>query len=702
MNNGDTQDTNGSEGAALTKRKQWSSCDFCRERKKKCDAKERKELGFENCTRCSDIDNKCTFGYISQKNARRRQMMANKHAAQLSQQAGGGVPTPPGSMQNGQFQQSLHLPQQPQPPVRGYSAGGMPVLQESVYESFRNATGSPESAQSDPNFDYTDFFQSMSEYGSVNDSPSKEHSKWLHRSQSQDSSWSRPDRPVQPPIVHARQDRRFSTSTIIEQDVSPHEQQPQARRPSMHESKATAPPLMEQDINQLLYGNNDFASPVQELMKEASPIETIYSTMVHQRTPTGLSADLELMLIDEFMRFADHQLPILDASMVYMRYRYQFPTPLPEYFVCTVVACGAAYSCKSASGQAPVTTPQAELLYSLAKQTIMAGAIQDNSIDAVCALMLISFHWQGEVTAFERQMITHLSVTKIQALGLHTVEGLEHGRTRRDIAHLKFVVWMNYLLDAFSFFGDEDEQETYLGQEIEIDFLTLEDLSYTGAEYITGVREVLHTQIGSKWVVDFVKAFGTLAKIQNKATRLRTSKGDLLTLLPELDDWQLEWWTAFNLKNVEWHEVEQMANGYVSLNFAYYTLVIFIHIEPIKPFLELTQMTLSSPLPVLPIAALATDPGLQYNVAACVDAALSMCQIFERMMTCGILEHTSQIVREQLYFGGRILQLFYRNHIGGVNLQLLSRWEKCLEIAELVWGSSERGLDLNRMRLEEL
>lgn len=630
-------------------------------------------------------------------------MMANKHAAQLSNQAGAGVPAPAQNAKdaNGHMQRPGGQVKGTQPPLRQPSAGGMSVLPESVLGSFRNTTGSPESQQSESNFDYADFFQSMSEYGSAQDSPSREQSKWLHRSQSQDSSWSRPDRNVQqqqqPPGGRpGNDDRRYSMAATIVED----EYLQNPGQPNVHVSPPPAP-LLDQGINQYLYGN-DFTSPVQEIMKEASPIEMIYSTMVHKRTPTGLSADLELMLIDEFMRFADHQLPILDASMVYMRYRYQFPTPLPEYFVCTVVACGAAYSCKSASGQAPVTTPQAELLYSLAKQSIMAGAIQDNTIDAVCALMLISFHWQGEVTAFERQMITHLSVTKIQALGLHTTAGLEEGRTRRDIAHLKFVVWMNYLLDAFSFFGDEDdEQETYLGQEIEIDFLTLEDLSYTGAEYITGVREVLHTQIGANWVVDFVKAFGTLAKLQNKATRLRSAKGDLQTLLPEVNDWQLEFWDAFNLKNVEWHDVEQMANGYVSLNFAYYNLVLFIHFEPIKPFLELTQLTLNAPLPV-PVAQLQQDAGLQYNVAACVDAALSMCQIFERMMSCGILEHTSQIVREQLYHGGRILQLFYRNRIGGVTLQLLSRWEQCLEVAELVWGSSEHGLNLNRMRLEEL
>lgn len=508
------------------------------------------------------------------------------------------------------------------------------------------------------------------------------------------------------PIKSIRSDEDYFDTT---QDVlwAP---TPPTSNPEMHPSHESIPVL------------GDFS------LHQFEPVgDTRYAHALARRV-TGITPELELRLLDEYMDLVFYQLPVFDSDQVYMRYKFCFPTPLPTFLLKTLIALGAAYTCRRPFDKAIVNHLQARRLYDDARQCILQDCIHDESTDAIAALMLIVFHWQDELTSKERERIFSLSVSKVQALRLHTYEGLMARTTRREIGQLKMLVWINYVMDAFSILIDLVSFQTkdkwmavsYLHLDVTIGDVDETDLEFMHIDLLTGKRKEssLSTEVGIFGAILYFEAIIAISRIMNEAQRLKESGLSMQGLIPELAKLESESFSVLDFRSMVVEMMDGMYKGLISLNFTFWYAVLFLNFDAFLPIIRRKSKTpqgmttTTSTTPSTGPTEVASQMSfqeqvemredLQRNVNACVEAAIAMLDIFEKLQRNGLLAQTSQIVREQLYLGGYTIQLFYRERVGGVNDPLLARWESCLEISELVWGFSNRGGDLGRMRLEEL
>lgn len=436
------------------------------------------------------------------------------------------------------------------------------------------------------------------------------------------------------------------------------------------------------------------------------------------RQVTGIPPDLELKLLDEYMDLVYYQLPVFDSDQVYMRYKFCFPTPMPTFLLKTLIALGAAYTCRRPPAQAIVNSIQARRLYDDARTCILRDCLHDMSIDAIAALMLITFHWQDELTSKEREQIFSLSISKVQALQLHLNEGLLAQRTRREIGQLKLMVWINYVMDAFSILLDLDNFHTkdkwmsvsYLHNEPTIGPVDETDLEFMHIDLLTGKRKEssLSTEVGIFGAIVYFEAIIGISRIMNEAQRMKDRALSLAPLVPEIRNIESTSFSILDFRSMVVEMMDGMYKGLISLNFTFWYTVLFISFDAFLPIIKKRPKTPgSSGTPELASQMSFKEQveqrgDLLESIECCVEASIAMLDIFEKLQRNGLLAQTSQIVREQLYLGGYAIQLFYRERVGGVDNALLGRWESCLEISELVWGFSSRGGDLDRMRLEEL
>lgn len=475
-----------------------------------------------------------------------------------------------------------------------------------------------------------------------------------------------------------------------------------------HNSDATTPSLS--------FGHSSRADTIEELSRSASNVDMPWATgnpcsVTSNRSISGLEWSHEAAILQDFAELVYPQLPVLDMDMVVLRYRFSLPTPLPRYLLLTIIACGATYSAqKSVPG---IDRASAIGIFELAKEEILLTALDELSIDAISAMGLISFHWQGDLSESERSKLFDLSVQKIQTMGLHTEVGLTTNRSAREIGILRYIVWLNYIVDAFSAVVGPLENDLeipkmlYNGLEIMIRTLDVDDFNaITGIENNYTLKFKLTDDRGQRALL-FHRSFASLAKIQHRVTARQRARHSLRPMVDELSQWTLRSFPALDLLLHKWDRAtamyigtEGMSSAIISLNFSYWYCTLNLHFNLLKEQLQ----------PVVDQTKRATlaSPGLDdASIGGCCRAFTALISIFEDLATGSRLYQTSQTLRGQLYFAGRVLQLFYKNKVRQAGLivvgpQLLQRWEKCLEISELIWGYSVHGVDLSRMSLEEL
>lgn len=488
--------------------------------------------------------------------------------------------------------------------------------------------------------------------------------------------------------------------------------------------------LSEQDIQNILFPDLPYSSTVppepstlpiewaeQEFARPATtrldpPPEISPDGLVSTRTVSGLPPDLEFLMLQEFSALGALQLPVLDIDMIFIRYRFRTPTPLPAYLLLTVVSCGAYYS--SRRKDPGIDGRTAQLIYDEAKREIIRVAVKDLSVDSVTALSLMSFHWSGEMSSYERGMLATLSVQKVQSMRLHTPEGLNNGRSSRERGVIKHLVWLNYIVDAFASTQDFETQGLsssripYNGQEIQLGLLELEDTEAIRIEYLTGIERIEWTGLKSLRGLIFLKAFSSLAKLQNTARNQQMAGSSLQRLVKYLDDWEAEYFPEFDLTLIPWdyahncyYNLESLTPGVCSLNFSYWYCQCFVHFDALR-----STFVMSGTNPATPGSPRRVDNDKQGNIRACMRAFMASISIFEVLCAANYVAQLSQVLRGHLYFGGRILQLLFQNKVIldgvlAVDSSLLSRWERCLETAELIWGFSSSGIDLAIMSLDD-
>lgn len=491
--------------------------------------------------------------------------------------------------------------------------------------------------------------------------------------------------------------------------------------------------MTDQQIQDILFPDLSSITTPNDLQLHASPLERVeqefprppstavilpksdvQGELMSTRTVSGLSTDLEFFMLQEFAVLGANQLPVLDVDMIFIRYRFSNPTPLPAYLLLTIVSCGAYYSARRKVPGIDGRTAQA--IYDEAKREILEVAIKENSVDAVTALSLMSFHWNGEMSSYERSMIASLSVQKVQSMKLHTTEGLRKNRTTREIGVVKFLVWLNYIVDAFAGSQDFDmsglapSRIPYNGTEIQLDLLQIEDTEATRIEYLTGRERSEWTGMKAFRGLVFFKGFSSLARLQNLASTHQLEGRSLQPLVKYLDEWEKEYFTIFDLTSIPWDytnnrffDLEGLTSGACSLNFSFWYCQCFIQFDALKQYFPVRK---STPAPASPRSPEAIPLEKQSNVRACIRAIKASLSIFEVLCHANYVAQLSQVLRGQLYFGGRILQLFYKSKVWlddalAVDSTLLGRWERCLETAEVIWGFSSRGIDLTIMSLDD-
>lgn len=448
---------------------------------------------------------------------------------------------------------------------------------------------------------------------------------------------------------------------------------------------------------------------------ELEPPQIPGQTLLSTRTASGLAPEHEFTILREFATLGHVQLPIVDIDLIFLRYRFSVPAPLPRFLTLTLLACGANYSSRRVARPC-IDGSRAQQIFDDAKSEILAVAVKDLTVDAISALMLMSFHWNGEITSYERRMLASLSVQKIQSLKLNTNVGMYLGRTKREVGVLKFLVWLNFIVDAFSgsqgpAVGDlEVASMPYNGLDIELDPLNLEDTEAMHIEYLTGVPRPNWTDEKAKRNLVFHRAFAGVAKLQNTAVRLQRSGCTVQHLVHQLEDWEVSSFPVCDLTQRRWdHSVngfehwDTLTPGMISLNFSYWYCALNIYFDGLRHHLNVQSLANGTSSHNARI-----DDAILHrrSVDGCTRAFTSMISIFEVLYRANYIRQLSQVLRGQLYFGGRILQVFYRNGICAdgrpvVNRLLLSRWEKCLELAEQVWGYSSRGIELSLMNLDD-
>lgn len=740
-------------GAVRTARKQWSSCDFCRERKKKCDAREQKAVGKDKCSRCQENDCACTFSYVSQKNTIRNQKRTEAQARRLSVAASDAVrpgmmdPTtgfppnivPPGMVDGGVYEtgfpQFVQDPQAIHVNAMHPGAAAMHQQQQAQRQAAQQGGGipmgginvTPGKGQFDFNgYSHVDILPDFAQLDDFDpmiaiDDPRLDQTPDLNGTGHRTSGHT--------PWTMSGSEPSMQQTPISHGSVGPHGVSSHGP-PSNHGKTTKMDAMMDGDY-------------VETIPRPASPV-ALQSEWL-QRPSSGLSPEMELHLLREYMDLTHPQMPILDRDIIFLRHRCGIPTPLPRYLLLTLMACGGAYS--AARPESLLNPMQARALYDEAKRELLQSIPEDNTIDAIAALVIIAFHWQDELSGPYRQIIQNMAIAKIQALKLHTNEGIVRGRSQREIGVLKWMVWLQYYTEVFGWW--DAETDPYLNQDISLDLLNAEDNDFLLYDYLSGERRKEITDEDLTINLHFSRMFSELALLQNDAIRRRRRGRPLHSLIPELQSIRMRTFPSLlaqpdKIRDPETGMIKPLAAGMLALNVAFWYCWLYVHFDVIRPYLKVTDEHATVPeggirspfnrsesqdagSPVTDHESVASgappsiagstsgkakkrqppptdiDPHIIRGAfAACVEACSRNMDIFDAMVATGRVKLTTQILRDQLYYAGRHLQILYKNKVPGIGAMELARWERCLEISERVWGLSSRGLDLSSMSLEEI
>ncbi|BFZ57956.1 hypothetical protein PYCC9005_005013 [Savitreella phatthalungensis] len=719
-----------SGGAVRTARKQWSSCDFCRERKKKCDAREQKALGRDKCSRCQENDCKCTFSYVSQKNTIRNAKRNEAQARRLSTVANEAQRPYPVHAVHGnnlaqQQQQQLHHHHQQQ--QQHQQIHGMPMHPQDAF-------GMDPNSMDTTGFNGFSHVEMLQDFGQLDDfdpmiaiddprldqAPSLQgtgHVMQQHQGQQQQQpTWSIPSTTTTPNGSIGLQQQIDSDRSVMNGHAPP----------SVVDSQADGSEFLETISAHPMHHE----SPGRGTQKSRGSAVQQSDWLV--RPSSGLSPEMELHLLREYMDLTHPQMPIIDKDLVFLRYRCCMPSPLPRYLLLTIMACGAGYSAQRPDSMLdPLTARQ---LYDEAKREILATVPEETTIDAIVALIIIAFHWQDELSGPYRQIIQNMAIAKIQALKLHTNEGIITGRTQREVGVLKWMVWLQYYTEVFGWW--DAETDPYLNQDISLDLLTEADNDFLLYDYLSGERRKEISDEDLTLNLHFSRMFSELALLQNDAIRRRRRGRPLHSLIPELQSIRMRIFPTLlaqpdKIRDPTTGLIKPLAAGMLALNVAFWYCWLYVHFDVIKPYLKITDQHASMPVEggirspfnrshshdsekssvnglndVSPNGVKAgpdVDPQIvRRSIAACVEACLRNMDIFDAMVATGRVRLTTQFLRDLLYFAGRHLQILFKNKVPGIGPQELARWERCLEISERVWGMSSRGLDLSSMSLEEI
>lgn len=433
-------------------------------------------------------------------------------------------------------------------------------------------------------------------------------------------------------------------------------------------------------------------------------------TISHKSSATGFDPALEFAMLQDFHELVLRQFPVIDIDLVFLRYRFGMPTPLPKYLILTLIACGASMSCKKLVPG--IDLDLAKTIFDLAREELIRASQTELCTDIISALSLVSFHWQGDLTQSMRETLLDLSVSKVQQLGLHKEFVLNHERSPREAGMLRYLVWLNYIADAFSPRHDQMPGQPkltkppYQGREIELEPVSSDDMAFLCEDFLTG--KVKSDLAHVRQHIQFHTGFGQLAKLHNKALSLQYLGYSIQHLIPELQSWTDEYLAHFDMLTIQLDGKDanlptpNINFAFNSLNFAYWYCALNIYFDKLKPKLNTNNSQMSYNVP------LAQEDSLdELNVYGCYVGFTTLITLFERLAARPELFQTSQTLRGNLYYGGAILQIFYRNHVqyrgaSIVDESLLRRWESCVTICDVVWGPSSREIDLDRLAMQEV
>ncbi|CCG81002.1 protein of unknown function [Taphrina deformans PYCC 5710] len=355
---------------------------------------------------------------------------------------------------------------------------------------------------------------------------------------------------------------------------------------------------------------NHFCETSQELHQTGScsfgpePVAPFVPALILQRTASGLSKDLEWSMIQEYARLGHTQMPVVDIDMIFLRYRYRTPSILPDYFVLALVACGSHYS--SQRLEPGIDRQAAQHLYESARKELMVAAVSEQSVDALTALFIVYFHWQGDLTAFERGRLLALSVQKLLALGLHRERDLCLGRSPRDRGVVRYLVWLIYIVDAFSgssgpAVGDlEPAKEPFQGAEIELEQVSKNDMEAMTRDLLTGELRTGWNLMHTEFSILFNRAFATLSQLQNKIVRLQRAGQSVQHLRSELFDFETGAFSSCDLAYRTWDyerlvyvEFGGLTAAVISLNFAFWYCSLNLHFDNLRSHLAMDTSSAS-------------------------------------------------------------------------------------------------------------
>ena len=419
----------------------------------------------------------------------------------------------------------------------------------------------------------------------------------------------------------------------------------------------------------------------------------------------------EFTLINQFLMHGVGQFPIIDKDLFILRYNYKVPSPLPAYLIQIAAAVGAKFV--SQMKDPIVSRSDALSLLAKAKAELATVAMADNTIDSVVALLLLTFHWEWQVTGHERMMLMALAVNKVVALRLHKAESYQ-GLAPRDAGLQKLIFWFARILDAMSSRGSNHVSS--FPPEIDVTLPEDNDMQYMFCELLTGtwrnppgrVVFYLRHQI---WLAELYRSF-----LQLDAE----SEGQdaLISISVQLDQWKQQAFPELALmpNNLETsgllngmrmfsvHYPFLQTNYTVILHFGYHELIVRLHTAILKPSF-LTDATILNDAIELPTST-GTGPSTSLNsqsppstvldphirllaIDKCLESAEATMDIFLELIARGYVGFVTRIVLYLTLSVGKCVQYLYGQNVPGRTQMLLDKWETCLIVIEGLWAGRD-------------
>lgn len=399
----------------------------------------------------------------------------------------------------------------------------------------------------------------------------------------------------------------------------------------------------------------------------------------------------ETTLLEEFMAVAWVQFPVLDMDTFYCRYKFNAPEALPRYLLDTVLAIGSLYSARRLFGSL-TTIPEAFARFERAKHATLDVVYSENSVEGIQALMLLTFHWPGEYSSYERQMMTAMAAAKIRLLKLHTLEGYVTFDSRRT-GLLRIMTWLNFVNNIFSPEGPSCPTR------MDIPLPCPTDWEYMAIELLTGKTRVTFGIQEATFLTLILTCLANLCPIADESRTIDPNdRAANLAIVSRLDEWTKAAYPALDLRLISLLDViggpEQ---ALVIVNFSYLLLLFTAQYRLSQ--LDHHQHHHHSPHTTDQSTENEKDKDTETgngsvvshgdsNIAPCLRTIETVIGLFEQLWALRRLMNTTQNVRYQFYSIGACLQTLSSQFPETVNVTLVERWEKCFEAAEAVWGAS--------------